>query len=439
VPLGPAGETGRIRRALGGLSAGGGTNLLPALEEARRALRREATAVRHCIVLSDGETSPFGLRRVVEGMVAEGATLSTVGIGADFDARLLGYLAQWGGGRSFPAVDPGVLPRVVTLDTRRIVEAGEEAVKRAKPLPDAPPPPERDPPPAPPSPPAKPAPPSGPPARVALEAADPSALLEGLGPWPAAVPPEAAPEARQATTLALRFAEGGGPALVLGRHGLGRTAVLVFDPSDLAGWEGFAPALARIARGLAPAGPGPRVEVVAVEPGAAGTRVVFDVRGDGDGTLPVPRVEALDPGGDSPAAVPVERESARRFAARVPPGAPGPRTLVVRAGGAADSGVPLGWFDPGAPAAAAPWDPDLPSRIARGAGVPLVTGDLPPPGPARDGPPGRVPAGTAMLVAAAVALVLDTALRRMGSGKRQSQVRKAPEGPEASQDDARGA
>jgi hypothetical protein len=42
-----------------------------------------------------------------------------------------------------------------------------------------------------------------------------------------------------------------------------------------------------------------------------------------------------------------------------------------------------------------------------------------------------------MLVAAAVALVLDTALRRMGSRKRQSQVRKAPELPEASRDDAR--
>jgi hypothetical protein len=407
IPLGPAGDAARIGESLRGLRAGGGTDLLPALRMARLALRRETTAVRHCVVLSDGETSPFGLHKVVEEMVADGATLSTVGVGADFDARLLGNLSSWGKGRTFPAVDPETLPRVVTLDTERVVAAGKEALAKARPAPDLPTPPSDVPPP-------KPSPGGSPPEpapRVALEAADPCALLEGLGAWPAAVPPEAAPEARQATTLALRFAGAGGPALVLGRHGLGRTAVLSFDPADLAAWEGFPPAMARLVRGLAAAGPGPAVELLGATPGVEGTRVSFEVRGGGEGPLPPPRVEALHPSGDSPSAVPVEREGARRFAALLPPGKPGARTLVVRTGGAGDPGVPLAWFDRG-PAPAAPPDPTRAARIARAAGATYVEGDLPPFPPARPGRPERVPVGLPLVVAAALLFLADTVLRR---------------------------
>jgi hypothetical protein len=417
VPLGPAGDLLRIDNALRALEADGNTDLLPALREAQRALAREKTAVRHCVVLSDGETSPFGLRRVVETMVEGGATLSTVGIGVDFDARLLGNLATWGKGRTYPAVDPATLPRIITLDTQVLVAAGKEALAKAKPLPDVTPPPSKDAPPRKPDRP--PAPKEGPkpPARAALEAADPCALLEGIGPWPAAVPPESAPEARQATTLALRFAGEGGPALVLGRHGLGRTAVLSFDPADLAAWEGFADAMARLLRGLAPAGPGPSVEVLDAAPAAGGTRVRFEVRGSDDGPLPVPRVEVLDPAGDTPSAAAVEREGAHRFAALVPPGPPGPRTLVVSTGEPGAPGVPVSWFDPGGPPPRRPWDPGLAARVAAAAGAVLVgEGPLPGPGPARPREPVRRPLEVPLLALAALLLAVDTGLRRAGRG-----------------------
>jgi hypothetical protein len=415
VALGPAGDLLRIDNALRGLEAGGNTDLLPALREAQRALAREKTAVRHCVLLSDGEASPFGLRKVVETMVAGGATLSTVGIGVDFDARLLGNLAVWGKGRTFPAVDPASLPRVVTLDTERIVAAGKEALAKAKPLPDVTPPPSKDAPPKPPDREPTAMEPPKPPARAALEAADPCALLEGIGPWPPAAPPESAPEARQATTLALRFAGEGGPALVLGRHGLGRTAALSFDPSDLAPWEGFAAAMARLVRGLAPAGPGPAVEVLGAEPVEGGTRVRFEVRGSGEGPLPVPRVEVLDPAGDTPSAAPVEREGAHRFAALVPPGPAGPRTLVVAAGGPEVPGIPVAWFEPGGGPKARPWDPGLAARVAAAAGAVLVgEGPLPAPGPARPGTPVRTPLELPFAALAALLLAVDTGLRRAG-------------------------
>ncbi len=407
VPPGPAGDSDAIALALRGLRAGGFTDLLPALREAHRALAAETTPVRHLVVLSDGQTSPFGLRKAVEDLVAAGATLSTVGIGQDFDARQMGNLSQWGRGRTFPALDPEDLPQIVTLDTRRFVEAGRDAVKKGMPAPDQRPPPSERPPEAK----ALPTEPRKPLSRVALESADPCAALEGLGPWPPAVPPEAAPEARLATTLALRFAEGRGPAVVLGRHGLGRTAVLAFDPADMAEDPGFAPAMARLVRALASAAAAPPASVLAVVPGLEGTRVRFEVRAAGVGPAPTPRVEMLDPRGDSPAAVPVERDGARRFAALLPPGPAGFRTLVVRSGGRDDPGTPLGLFDPGPPPPPAP-DPGVPARIAAAAGVPLLDGPLPPWPPAGPGPSRPVPAALWLAAAAAFCLVGDAAMRR---------------------------
>ncbi|MHC4822205.1 MAG: vWA domain-containing protein, partial [Planctomycetota bacterium] len=281
VPPMPAGNVSAIGKALRGLRASGNTDLLPALKAARVALARETTGIKHCIVFSDGETSPFGLRRVVDAMVVEGATLSTIGIGAEFDVRLLGNLAQWGKGRTYPAVDPRRLPQVVTLDTRRVV-ADADALSKSEPAPDLTPP-ETDLPEADPekdttaeSDPETPGP-------VAVVPVDPSALLEDLGSWPAAVPPVAAPEPRLATTVALGFENDGGPVLVLGRHGLGRTAVLVpgadgglgDDPASWHRWEGWAAAMTRLARGLAPVPPPSPVEVVDRFATESGTRVTL--------------------------------------------------------------------------------------------------------------------------------------------------------------------
>jgi hypothetical protein len=315
----------------------------------------------------------------------------------------VGNLAAWGKGRTFPAVDPANLPRVVTLDTKELLASSEATKDRARPT-DLQPPPKKDAPPAP-----DPPPPPPPAARAALEEADPCALLEGLGPWPTAVPPAAAPAPRLATTLALRFAGDRGPALVLGRHGLARTAALAFDPADLAAWDGFAAAAARLVRGLAAMGPGPAAAVEEVAGGRGGTRVAVVLAGPPADTAPVPRVEALHPEGDSPAALPVERTGPRRFAVTLPPGPPGPRALVLRT---ADGGaVPLGLLDPGPPAAAP--DAGFPARLAAAAGLP-PGGALPPAGPGGPGPARSRGREAPLLVAAALLLLLEAGLRRRG-------------------------
>jgi hypothetical protein len=212
--------------------------------------------------------------------------------------------------------------------------------------------------------------------------------------------------------VALRFAGDHGPALVLGRHGLGRTAALVFDPADVAGWDGFGAAMARLVRSLAPVVPGSPVQAARVRPTAAGTAVRIDVRGDG--ILPPPRVEALDPRGDSPASVPVLRLAPRSFEVVLPPGLPGFRALAVHAGPPGEPGFPLAIFDPG-PAPRPPADPEAPRRLADAAGVPCVPlHAIPPPEPARPGPGRRRPLEWPFLVAAALLLAVDTGLRRAG-------------------------
>ncbi len=423
VAPGPAGDGERILRSLRELSAEGGTDLLPALKEARRALRREETAVRHVIVLSDGVTPPFGLHDIVDGMVEEGVTLSTVGIGADYDARLLGSLAVRGRGRTYAALDPSALPRIVTMDAVRFAGEAGAAARKAPDLPD---PPQRpaDPPPPDPSP--DPAVPRGQEKErdgdatpLPVEAADPVAALEGLGPWPPALPPEAAPDARPATAVALRFAGGGPPLLVLGRHGLGRTAFFAAaadggDPPRTPGpwptWERYGAFAARLVRALASPPAGSPAEVVSVVAGFEGTAVVLEV--GGEGALPAPRVELLHARGDSPAGLDVVRVGDRRFRVPLPPADPGPRLLLLSPAGAT-APIPVAVADPGPPPDG-PLHADPLARLLDGTGAAPLRGGVPPAAPPRPGPPLRRPLAGALLAAAVAAFVADAALRRWG-------------------------
>lgn len=84
------------------LSVDGSTNISGALSEGSRLLRG-APGVRRMVLVSDGQPnegdiSPDGLARLAGAAHDEGITLTTLGVGADYDGPLMQQLAERGGG-----------------------------------------------------------------------------------------------------------------------------------------------------------------------------------------------------------------------------------------------------------------------------------------------------------------------------------------------------
>lgn len=116
VPLMPAREREKIVAQVARLSAGGGTDLLPALRAAYDALRGVRAQVKHVLVLSDGQTDPGDFERWVRRMRAEGITVSTVSVGKDADVAFMSGLSRWGGGRHYVARDTHALPQIFVTE-----------------------------------------------------------------------------------------------------------------------------------------------------------------------------------------------------------------------------------------------------------------------------------------------------------------------------------
>lgn len=98
------------------ISAGGGTNLYPALQDAYRALQRVEAKVRHVIVLSDGQTDPGDFERLVTRMARDRITVSSVAIGGDADQEIMRDVAGWGHGRFYYTKDLYTIPQIVTAE-----------------------------------------------------------------------------------------------------------------------------------------------------------------------------------------------------------------------------------------------------------------------------------------------------------------------------------
>jgi Mg-chelatase subunit ChlD len=240
-----------VRERVLRLFADGGTHIYPALVEALRAFqsdpRARRCAVRHMVLLSDGDTAPADFETVTREIAEAGITVSTVCVGsaAKFDATLMSQIAGWGRGRFLFTHTFRRVPQIFVQETRQVL-AG---VPRDDSPPPAPPPPASAPP-APPNPP-----PSGggdPRASFPVAVRAPHEVLQGIdenslppltGLLPAraregadvllaapAFAPPSPPLRRPGEAAADQPEER--PVLALRRLGLGKTAAWT---SDLAG------------------------------------------------------------------------------------------------------------------------------------------------------------------------------------------------------------
>jgi Ca-activated chloride channel homolog len=104
------------------LKARGTTFLLPALEEAERDLAQTNAAIKHVVILTDGETGGTAAMYydLVSTMHREGGvTISTIAIGQEANVGLLEAIARYGGGSYYQTDSPANLPSLFLDDVRQ--------------------------------------------------------------------------------------------------------------------------------------------------------------------------------------------------------------------------------------------------------------------------------------------------------------------------------
>jgi Ca-activated chloride channel homolog len=123
VKMQPARNRSRIRGLVSRIQPGGGTEIFPALDAAYNDMTVTQARKKHVILLTDGKAPTSGIRDLVTAMIAEGITVTTVGLGGDVDEQLLRMIADVGGGRYHDVPDPQSLPRIFTKETEMIARA----------------------------------------------------------------------------------------------------------------------------------------------------------------------------------------------------------------------------------------------------------------------------------------------------------------------------
>jgi Mg-chelatase subunit ChlD len=123
VKLQPARYRGRIQNDIAQIQPGGGTAIFPALDAAYQDISVVQARKKHVILLTDGRADSQGIRDLVQAMVAESITVTTVGLGNAVDAELLRSIADTGGGRYHAVPDPNTLPRIFTRETEMVSRA----------------------------------------------------------------------------------------------------------------------------------------------------------------------------------------------------------------------------------------------------------------------------------------------------------------------------
>lgn len=94
------------------INIAGGTSIYPALAEAVEALKKDDAALRHVILLTDGQDGFRQYDDVLEEISDNQITLSTVSVGQDADEELLKTLAESGNGRYYHTDITTNLPRI---------------------------------------------------------------------------------------------------------------------------------------------------------------------------------------------------------------------------------------------------------------------------------------------------------------------------------------
>ena len=105
-----------FEETVSGIGVGGGTNIQSGVAAGIAELAETEAPIKHMILLSDGWSDEGGYDELLWRMDDLGVTLSIVAVG-EGSAPFLKELAEQGGGRYYPVVDPADVPQVFVEDT----------------------------------------------------------------------------------------------------------------------------------------------------------------------------------------------------------------------------------------------------------------------------------------------------------------------------------
>lgn len=113
APIQPASNLIELQRALNRLDAGGGTVILPAIEEAFYGLQNVDTRYKHVLILTDGGVETGAFEPLLRKMSGKGINVSTVLVGPEAHSEFLVTLANWGKGRFYSVPNRFNLPEII--------------------------------------------------------------------------------------------------------------------------------------------------------------------------------------------------------------------------------------------------------------------------------------------------------------------------------------
>ena len=126
LDLTPAANRDRIAAAIDSIAEGGGTNMEPAMIQARDILRGCNAKLKHVIGLTDGQTPEGSLIQLCQEMAGASMTVSTVAMGDGAARELLARMAETGNGRYYETNAPENVPQIFTRET---MQASRSAIK----------------------------------------------------------------------------------------------------------------------------------------------------------------------------------------------------------------------------------------------------------------------------------------------------------------------
>ncbi|MGH2272375.1 VWA domain-containing protein [Anaerohalosphaeraceae bacterium U12dextr] len=119
VPMTSADDKEAIVGRIGSIESGGGTTMGPAMEDAFEALTEATAAVKHIILLTDGQTSDRDFCIEIGEKIAQSQiTISTVAVSEEADGPLLFNIAKGAKGRFYQVVNPGDIPKIFVKEAQ---------------------------------------------------------------------------------------------------------------------------------------------------------------------------------------------------------------------------------------------------------------------------------------------------------------------------------